>query len=224
MNKILADIIQSNTVTQADGKKMALHSQLPDFEGALLQSWIKQYRPKQLLEIGLAYGVSSLYICDAIKDNETAYYHIIDAYQSDVWKGIGKVNLRRAGYLSRVTLHETLSELCLPRFLEQKLDFDFVFIDGHHTFDQVLLEFFYINRMLVVGGIIIFDDVHLASLQKILRYIDGYECYEQLSIPPKTANSNIARIRKMMSIAPARIAGFIKTAADTRESGWFKDF
>jgi len=36
---------------------------------------------------------------------------------------------------------------------------DFAFIDGAHTFDHVLVDFFYIDRMLNVGGIVAFDDV-----------------------------------------------------------------
>ena len=112
----------------------------------------------------------------------------------------------------------------MPRFLAQGLCFDFAFVDGLHRFDQMALEFFYINRMLDVGGIVIFDDMQLPSVQKILSYIDGYDCYERLAIPGKIAHTKAFRVRKMANVPPTRIIGFVKTEVDNREEHWFHDF
>ena len=224
MNPVLAEILQTQMVMTAAGERVPLHSHLPVLEGELLQQWLGQYKPTRLLEIGLAYGVSSLYICDAVARWQVADYQIIDAFQSTEWLGIGVQNLQRAGYGDSFVLHEQLSELCLPQLLAQGLRFDFAFIDGWHTFDHVLLEFFYINRLLDVGGVVIFDDVHLPALQKVLAYVRHYPCYEPLSIPPNLASSKPLKVRRMMNLPPVRIAGFVKTAVDERSWEWFEDF
>jgi hypothetical protein len=78
--------------------------------------------------------------------------------------------LRRAGY-NFFELVERPSEFALPLLLEQGMRVDFAFIDGWHTFDHTLLDFFYLQRMLNVGGIILIDDVGMQSINKVVRYI-----------------------------------------------------
>lgn len=224
MNRLLTDMLQSQEVTTDDGETLPLHSHLPELEGRVLQSWLRQYQPQRLLEIGMAYGGSSLFICETTSRWQISHYHIIDAFQSTQWQGIGLKNLQRAGYGEQFVFHEELSELCLPQLLQQGLRFDFAFVDGWHTFDHVLIEFFYINRMLDIGGVIVFDDLHLPSLQKVLAYIDGYACYERLELPAQMVNSVPIKVRKMMNLPLSRIGGFVKRSEDEREWSWFQDF
>jgi len=177
-----------------------------------------------LLEIGLAYGVSSLFICDAVRRWKVDFYHVIDAFQSRDWKDIGRNNLAEAGYGDLVTVVEQLSELCLPQFLAQGHRYDFAFVDGMHTFDHVLIDFFYINRMLDVGGVVVFDDVDMPSVAKVLSYIDGFDCYQRLDLPDGFPKSTPMKVRLVMGLTPTRIAGFVKIAEDVRGWDWYRDF
>lgn len=224
MTDVLASILNKGFVTTDNGQQLPLHSHLPEPEGRILQSWLTDYQPKNLLEIGLAYGVSSLYICEATSGWSINQYDIIDAFQTDQWQGVGVRHLREAGYGDLYRLHEMRSELCLPDLLKQGKRFDFAFIDGWHTFDHTLLEFYYINRMLDVGGIVVLDDLHLPSLQKLRAYIETYDCYERLPLPLEFRASTTYRVRQMMQAPVSRIDGFIKTAKDQRDWNWFKDF
>lgn len=224
MNPILAEMLRSQQATTLTGETVPLHSHLPALEGEILQSWLRTHQPRRLLEIGMAYGSSSLWICEATASWSTCHYHIIDAFQTTEWQHIGCDNLERAGYGGQFRLHEELSELCLPRLLQEGLRFDFAFVDGWHTFDHVLLEFFYINRMLDVGGLVIFDDLHLPSLQKVMAYLDRYPCYERLELPPELAHSVPIKVRKLMKLPLSRIGGFVKRSTDERTWSWFQDF
>jgi hypothetical protein len=123
-----------------------------------------------------------------------------------------------------ITVYEDLSELRLPGLLAEGQRYDFAFIDGWHTFDQVLVEFFYINRMLDVGGIVVFDDVHLPSLAKVLAHIGTYDCYRPLELPPEFPVSLPMRVRALAGVPPVRIAGFVKTASDERDWDWYHEF
>ncbi len=224
MNEVLKEILETNSVRSPDGKTFPLHSHIPRVEGEVIRKWIVEHRPRKLLEIGLGYGVSSLFICDSICDVSDASYHIIDAFQSNEWQSIGTYNLKRAGYEKAYVLHEELSEICLPRMLAEKFTFDFALIDGWHTFDHVLVDFYYVNRMLEAGGLVVFDDVHLPSIRKVMAHVATYECYKPLSIPDVIRQSVRSKARRILNLPEVRIGGFVKMIPDNRNWDWYREF
>lgn len=221
---LLEAAIASREVEAWDGRRLALHSELPPLEGAVLQHWLRESGARRLLEVGCAFGVSTLYICEAIAGVDIEHYHIIDPYQSTQWSNVGRRHLEIAAPRRPVEFHETLSEICLPGLLERGLRFDFAYIDGWHTFDQVMLEFYYVNRMLDVGGVVVFDDVHLPSLQKALACIATYPAYELLSPPPPVCNSLQAKVRRAAGVPPIRLQALAKVSEDERDWHWFEAF
>ncbi len=224
MNPVLSRILETQIVQTPMGQDVPLHSHIEQLEGELLEAWISSYSSKNILEIGLAYGISALFICDAIQGRTNITYDIIDVAQSSDWHGCGINHLAQVGFRDRYTLHEELSETCLPRLMAEGRIFDFAFIDGFHTFDHALMDFFYINRMLAVGGIVVFDDIHLPSIQKLIAYVNAYPCYDPLPLPEEFKKDRVVRVRQMMNTFPTRISGFIKTANDERPWDWYHDF
>jgi predicted O-methyltransferase YrrM len=217
MNTILREILETNLVYTPEGKALPLHSHIPRAECEIIQQWIHDHQPHNLLEIGFGYGISSLFICDAINGMQGISYHIIDAFQSSSWNTVGIFNLKRAGFENVVTFHEELSELCLPWMLKQGMKFDFALIDGFHAFDHTLVDFFYINKMLSPGGIVVFDDIQLSSIKKVVEYVATYDCYKPLLFPNRFLKSVKARARRMLNIPEFRIYGFLKTMQDNRK-------
>ncbi|MFA6055621.1 MAG: class I SAM-dependent methyltransferase [Thermodesulfovibrionales bacterium] len=224
MNTILSEILETNLVYTPDGKALRLHSHIPQAECEIIQQWINDHQPHNLLEIGLGYGISSLFICDAIKGMQGITYHIIDAFQGSRWGTVGIFNLKRAGFETVFTFHEELSEICLPGMLKQGMTFDFALIDGFHTFDHTLVDFFYINKMLKPGGIIVFDDIQLPSIKKVVEYVATYDCYNPLLFPDRFLKSVKSRARRMLNIPEFRVHGFLKTMQDNRKYDWHKEF
>jgi len=96
------------------------------------------------------------------------------------WKGIGVENLKRRG-VDFFELIEEPSELALPRLLESEKKYDLAFIDGWHTFDHSLVDFFYLNRLIKPGGVIVFDDANWPSVNKLVNYVLNYPCYKLIS-------------------------------------------
>lgn len=221
MNVILSHILKTNQVSTPDGKTLELHSHLSPIACRVIQAWIAEHRPRRLLEIGLAYGISSLFICDVIAARDDISYHIIDPFQRSAWHSAGLYNLNRAGFENCYIFHEERSELCLPCLLEQRLTLDFALIDGMHTFDHALVDFFYINRMLEIGGIVIFDDLQMPAIRKLVAHIATYDCYKPLPFPESFRVQE--RVLGMLD-APFRLAAFKKISVDDRPWTWHRDF
>jgi hypothetical protein len=123
------------------------------------------------MEIGLAYGLSTLCICEALAKVGGRRHIAIDAFQSTIWNGIGIHNVHAAGFSNLIELREELSQDALPRLFAEGVKVDFAYIDGTHTFDQKIVDFFYVDRILNVGGVIAFDDCDWPSIHQVCRFI-----------------------------------------------------
>lgn len=224
MNPVLNQLLTTRTVTLPDGRRLPLDSNIESLEGEILAAWIAARQPTRILEIGLAYGVSALFICDAIQALPGVNYYVVDPYQSSKWHGSGVRHLAEAGYEGVFTFVEEPSETCLPAMMNKGCSFDFAFIDGQHTFDHALIDFFYVNRMLEIGGAVIFDDAHLPSIQKLAAHIATYPCYTPLALPLGFENHRTIRLRRMLAAPLTRLIGFEKIADDERSWNWHCDF
>src|SRR5262249_31381569 len=85
--------------------------------------------------------------------------------------GIGLLNLQRAGYDDLIDFHSVLSYKALPFLIEESNAIDFAFIDGQHTFDYVLVDFFLVDKLLRPGGIVVLDDLTYPSIRSACRYV-----------------------------------------------------
>jgi predicted O-methyltransferase YrrM len=186
MNAVLSHILETQTVTDGTNVLSLRHPEFPEWfshvgqsTGELLQRAVRDVRPVVSLEIGLAYGVSTLFICDAIHSLSTPGIHIVlDPFQHGKWQGIGLRNVAQAGFGSIVEFHAEPSELFLPRLLADGRRVDLAFIDGLHRFDQALVEFYYINRLLRPGGVVVFDDATRVGVNRVVRHALTYPAYE----------------------------------------------
>jgi predicted O-methyltransferase YrrM len=224
MNDILRTILKNQEVVTPSGKSLPLHSHIPQSDCEIIQAWICEQNCRHLIEIGLGYGISSLFICDALHEKADWQYHIFDPNQDSDWHGVGLYHLAAAGFDTRINFHAEASELGLPLLLQSGFTCDFALVDGRHTFDQSLVDFYYVNKMMAVGGIVIFDDIQLPAIQRVVRHIATYPGYKELTYPPDFSKSKIARVRKIAGIPLARVVGFKKVAPDEREHDWYEDF
>ena len=216
MNPVLSAILRDGTVEDANGRRVPLQWNISAEEGRFLQELIRAKKPSKSIEIGCAYGISSLFICEALREVGAKSHTIIDPYQlttvteyssGDGYEGIGLLNLRRAGFEDLITFYPEPSYRCLPRLEASQETFDFAFVDGMHTFDYVFTDFFYIDKMLPVGGVIVFDDVYYPSITKLCRYILTNLPYE--AIGPDAKRASTLR-RKLLVATAARVPIFAR--------------
>jgi len=192
LNNVLEDILATNCVKDSVGNTYKLKDSIDPVEGKFINKQILNIKAHKSIEIGCAYGISSLFICRALSQmGDEAKHYIIDPNQSKEWKSIGINNLAISGY-NFYRLFEEKSEIVLPKLLANDEVFDFAFIDGWHTFDHALIDFFYLNRMIKINGVIVFDDCGMPALNRLIRYISNYPCYRVIDLV-KVSNYTISR-------------------------------
>lgn len=251
--ELINEIFEKKLVFDEQGNPHPLNSSIKPEEGNFLKKMISEHKPVNTIEIGCACGISSLFICSALEEQANASHTIIDPSQKSVWKNIGITNLKRAN-IDFFTLIEKPSEIALPALLAEGKKYNLGFIDGWHTFDHTLIDFFYLNRLIDVGGIIIIDDIDLPGINKLMRYVLNYPAYKlvghvDLSVSAKRKFfDSVAKgpFRLMSAFLPEKIkyeifsGKTIKTDAvlnlkssmialkkimpDERAWNWFKDF
>lgn len=179
MNAVLESILTTGYARSPQGAAVKVHSQIRREQGEFLQGLINQLKPQTTLEIGLAMGISALFICEALAPLPRARHIVIDPAQhnAEYWQGIGLHNLRTAGYGEMVEFYELPSHLALPPLIAAGQRVDFAFIDGAHLFDYALVDFFLVDKLLRVGGVVAFDDLWMPSVQRLCRYIITNQSY-----------------------------------------------
>lgn len=195
MNDYLNELLVSGEMRDAHGERIPLSSGIDRDKVELIQRTIVDGEIKRVVEVGCAMGISSLAIQDALQPlaPATVRHVIIDPNQTHGWGQYGVLNLKRAG-LENYELIEEVSEFALAEMARKGEAFDFGYIDGWHTFDHTLVDFFFINRLLKPGGYFAVDDIHMPGINRFVRYVSNYPAYELVDTTPARTPSASRRM------------------------------
>lgn len=131
----------------------------------------------------MAYGISSLAILAALQEaGGEGRLLSIDPHQRQIWRDGGRKTVERSGLGHRHELIEDFDYLVLPRLIEQQCRFDLAYIDGHHSFDYVMLDFFFVDLALEVGGVVGFNDCGWKSVFRAIRFIETHKKYAEIDV------------------------------------------
>lgn len=239
MNAIIEQIYSSGVVEDAD------HNQYPHdtssvfyASGAILYHLIRDYKLTKTLEVGFAYGLSTLFICQALADNGKGSHIAIDPYQERKFRSIGLLNIERAGLSKVLHFYPQPSYQGLAELSTQNASFDFVFVDGSHLFDFIMVDFFFIDRMLTKNGFVIFDDLWLPSVRKVVSFVLHNRAYQLIKPSEKVMTpwtSSLGLILKRflqnplgrdwrLKWIPHNVAVLQKIDEDQRKWTFYRDF
>ncbi len=186
MNGLIDQIYQSGYVHDANGNRYKHTVATIQYDtGSLLYDFIRTYQPENTIETGLGYGLSALFICQALKDNGRGLHTAVDPFQEKLWKSIGLLNIERANLKDLFRLHMDNSDKVLPMLCAEDKKIDFAFIDGSHLFDYTLVDFFYIDKLLNVEGYIAFDDLWMPAVRKVISFVLKNKSYKVARIPSR---------------------------------------
>ena len=185
----------------------------------------------------MAYGLSTLFICQAHRDKCCGSHVAIDPCQDTKFRSVGLLNIRRADLEDILRFYPASSCEVLPQLCREADRLDFAFIDGKHLFDYVLLDFFYVDKLLKVGGHIVLDDLWLPAIRKVIAFVLKNRPYELMK-PTSRENAprwkRAARVFRRLAqdrpghlpvnVVPHNVAILRKTGEDNRRSLFHRRF
>jgi len=126
------------------------------------------------VEVGLAFGLSTLFIAEALLQagDLAAHHYAVDPLQELLFGNAGLRSIKAAGIDDLVTHIDLSSDIALPRLLEERRgQFDLAFVDGAHWFDYAFVDTFFCIQLVKPGGLVILDDTWMPGPQLVVRYM-----------------------------------------------------
>lgn len=164
--QVLLEAFRMQKVHAREGRTLPLDSNVSREEAERLYEVVASVKPSASLEVGLAKGVSTLAILQALADSGGGLHHVMDPFQSD-WGDSGLEMVERSGLGGRFRFYREFPEKVIPALEPVQ----FAFIDASHLFDLTLMEFILADKKLAVGGVVGFHDLWMPATQRVVRFI-----------------------------------------------------
>lgn len=208
MHPLLETIYAEGSIEGVDGARVPVTSHVSRDEAALLYRTIERAGQGDALEVGMAFGVSSLALADALAQRDASSRLVVmDPAQHDgTWQGLGLLQLERAGLAGRVEFHERPSQAVLPELWTAGRRFTVAFLDGWHTFDHTLVDAFYADRVLQTGGYLVLDDVGYPAIRRLTEFLMANRAYEIDDVVGAPSRAVPRRLRRALKRFFARLA------------------
>jgi predicted O-methyltransferase YrrM len=140
-------------------------------QGEALRDLAVAERVERTIEIGLALGMSALFLCQAVLARGGSHV-AIDPFQRESWNGAGLRTLREAEVGDLVEVIQEESQLALPRLVAEGREFDLAFVDGDHRFEGVFLDLYFMTRLVKPSGVIVVDDMWMPAVRTAVAYVE----------------------------------------------------
>jgi len=140
-------------------------------QGRIIYDHVREHRPKRILELGTAHGVSAAYMAAALRANGNGVVDTIDSvYGAKIQEPSATEVVKRAGVEDLVNLihiPDTSYNWWLKNRIRQRSDavgncdpvYDFCYLDGAHNFTIDGLAFYLVDRLLTPGAWLLIDDL-----------------------------------------------------------------
>ena len=204
----LLSMVRGEPQQGADGQSHAMTdpAKISPSQGMWIYNLCRSAKPAATLEIGLAYGYSTIFFLAAGAKIGGLRHTAIDPFQLSYWHGIGLAH-GRALAPEQFRFIEERSDRAAIDLARSDAKFDVIFIDGNHRFDDVLTDFYLYAPLCSIGGHIILDDIWMNSIRTVSEYLR-------------------ANRRDFAEVHPGQdnIQIFQKLAEDTRDWRHFRNF
>jgi predicted O-methyltransferase YrrM len=169
----------------------------------ILGDLIRSSRARDVLEVGMATGSSSLAILSALQKSGGGHLTSIDPFQlaplqavEGMMRGFGSAGVnavRTAGFEDMHTLMPVADYVAMPQLLDAGRRFDFIVIDGYHSFDYTMLDFFYSDLLLKSGGHLAFHDSTFPAVFRVCQFVQANKPYRRVGPPPALLHSSLVK-------------------------------
>lgn len=199
---------QTSQIEMSDDVYVPLHSHTSKGQGLFLQELFDDIKPEKSLEVGLAYGISAMFILEKHKEyNHNKNSHIV--IEPFPWGGAAEYNIKKEGLFELLEIYYQKSHDVLPKLYQQNERIQYAYIDTTKVFDIVLQDFYFIDKLLDVNGLIILDDCNgqWPGVQRVARFINvlpHYGIFKTYDKSIKSIKRNIAEkvVRSLINAVP----------------------
>lgn len=123
----------------------------------LLHRMVKYFHPKNIIELGTSFGITSAYLA---KGNPDVQLYTFEGASSI--SNIAQQNFKKLDIQNIELINGDFGKK-LPSFLEKNLTIDFAFIDGNHREKPTIDYFNSILSHCNEQSILVFDDIHWSA-------------------------------------------------------------
>lgn len=165
---VLEDLLVRRVAEDASGAPVDIGAFAVSFRCAAVLEAVAGAAPAgDSIEIGCASGAATLAICKGrmrLGDGGGAH-HAMDPMQTSHYAGMGHRSIERAGLGAKARIIEKKSAEALPELKRLGVRAGFVFIDGSHHFDAVMLDLSLVDLLLPPGGVVALHDTWMPAVQ-----------------------------------------------------------
>lgn len=211
MLKSLEEIFNSKAIEiNNTGEKIPLHSHTSKEQGLFLQNIFDIVKPDKSLEVGFAYGISAMFILEKHHQNGSSEGAHIVIEPDNYWGTAAVYNIEKEGLGKYLEIRKDYSDKILIQLFQENYRIQYAYIDTTKLFDVVLLDFYFINKILDVGGVVILDDCggYWPGIQKVARFINSLPHYEFLMGHKRYTHKTKRKIAELITSALLKIVPF----------------
>ena len=219
----LYQLTQTAEITGRYGKTFSSLGALSSLNNlVVLRNLAMRLKPSATLEIGLSFGGSCLALTASHRDlgrSPQRQHAAIDPFQQEVWDDVGLLTIDRAGLSGYLDFRSGFSCYELPRLIDEGKQFDLVYIDGSHLFEDCFVDLYFVTRLLTHRGLVIFDDSTDPNVRKVLRFItmNLKIIFELFDVAPfRHDNGQTFRYRVARLLRQTQMTAFRKIGPDER--------
>ena len=148
-------------------------------EAKFIYDFIKKQNLSKTVETGFAFARSASHIIAATGNKHIA----IDPFQ-DHYKNMGLKNIESLGMTDKLDFRPDFSHNVLPELVKENRKFDFIFVDGDHRLDGIIVDFYYSNLLLEKDGFILMHDTWMRSTSLCEKYFKtNFKHYKYIKTP-----------------------------------------
>ena len=92
---------------------------------------------------------------------------------------------------------------------------DFGYVDGWHTFDYALLDFWYLDKMVPAGGVVAFNDCGWPAVEKAIQFVETHRRYTEMDVGlPKTYTRPTGVMDVLRALKYGRVGDYFRRRED----------
>jgi len=187
---VLAHMYSSTHLQGTDGEAEIGDTRIGTMQGAVLHRLVRQTGAQRTLEIGFAFGFSTMWLLDALPPG--GRHVAVDPHERAMYAGVGLRQVQALGAQDAFEWRQAYSIHALSDAIRNNERYDLVFIDGNHRFDDVLVDFYLADQLLNVGGIMALDDTWMQSVRTVAGFVQTNRDYRAITHP----STNMAVFQK----------------------------